>query len=54
MTEICATLISCYPYEERNSGNSRVARKDWAVTRTLEDLGSQYFSENGIEVPMGN
>lgn len=51
---ICATLIYCYPYEERNAENSRVARKDWAVTRTLEYLDFQYFSANGIEVPMGN
>lgn len=42
------------PYEERNAEDSRVARKDGAVTRTLEYLGFQCFSANGIEVPMGN
>lgn len=51
---ICATWISYYPYEEGNAGNSRVVRKDWAVTITLEDLGSHYFSANSIEVAMGN
>lgn len=54
LRSVCATPISFYPYEERNAEDSRVARKDGAVTRTLEYLGFQSFSANGIEVPMGN